>query len=65
MVNFKLVGRFIGIFEYVASDVFRPQVAILPGEIDRLIEAHRRKPVVPTRTEVVARFDQPVVREIR
>jgi hypothetical protein len=51
------------LLDYVASDAFRPQVAILPGEIDRLIEAHRRKPVVPTRTEVVARFDQPVVRE--
>ena len=51
------------LLEYVASDAFRPQVAIVPGDIEKLIEAHRQKPVVPTRDEVVAQFDQTVVRE--
>jgi hypothetical protein len=51
------------LLEYVASDSFRPPVAIVPGDIEKLIEAHRQKPLVPTRAEVVAQFDQTVVRE--
>jgi hypothetical protein len=51
------------LLEYVASDAFRPSVAIVPEDIEKLIEAHRQKPVVPTQAEVVAQFDQTVVRE--
>ena len=51
------------LLDYMASDAFRPSVEIVPGDIDKLIEAHCQEPVVPTRDEVKARFDQAVVRE--
>jgi len=47
------------ILSYVASDAFCPSVAICPTDMDKLLEAHQREPIVPSRAEVKAMFDRP------
>jgi hypothetical protein len=43
---------------YVASGLFKPKVMVTAEDIDKLIAAHQQKPVVETRDQVIARFDQ-------
>jgi hypothetical protein len=51
------------LLDYVASDAFHPSVAMVPGDIEKLIVAHQQQPVVPTRAEIKARFDQAAMHE--
>jgi hypothetical protein len=48
---------------YVTSYTFDPSLTIVPDDIDRLIAFHQREPIVPTRAEICAQFDQLVVRD--
>jgi hypothetical protein len=45
------------------NGVVQPPVAIVSGDVEKLIEAHQQERRVPTRAEIKARFDQAVVRD--